>query len=354
MANWIFNVGVLGALFVLSIVTTPIAILTIALRFVSTSRSGRKFGREDWLAFAATVVHVIYCALTLASKGRNVWVLTMDEALIVGKLAYATAPLFVFNQLFAKFSILFLYIRIFGVNRTYRWCIWGISAVHIGYCISTLYIYFFSCRPISKAWDTLAPGYCLDYLATVTGCETVNSGVDLALVALALWMIQELRMDRTTKLRLSLIFALGGFAGVVGFVKIGESYRGDPTINFLTGAWTIAQMAVSIICCCAPVYKPILPTEGFGRLLSTMAGYTWSRVSRSIRSKASNASLPQSQASSNKNGDGQQEWLSNYQELHSSGGTYWSEVEHDPRAHLSAQGGYPMKTVSVKQSTSPA
>ncbi len=68
MSNWIFNVGVLGALFVLTIVTTPIVILAITLRFISTARSGRKLGREDWLAFSATVVHVIYCALTLTSK----------------------------------------------------------------------------------------------------------------------------------------------------------------------------------------------------------------------------------------------------------------------------------------------
>ncbi|KAI0410949.1 hypothetical protein F5X98DRAFT_358347 [Xylaria grammica] len=358
MSNWIFDVGVLGALFVLTIVTTPIVILAITLRFISTTRSGRKFGREDWLAFSATVVHVIYCILTLTIvgilRGRNVVVLPMDKALVVGKLAYITAPLFVFNQFFTKFSILFLYSRIFGINNTYRRWIWALSIIHIGYCISTLYIYYFSCRPISKAWNPLEPGHCLSYLATVTGEESVNSGVDFALVTLAIWMIQDLRMDRSTKLRLSLIFALGGFAGIVGFIKIGESYKGDPTINFLTGAWSIVQMAASIICCCAPVYKPILPAEGFGRLLSAAAGYTWSRVSRSIRSKASNASFPQRERTLDQGVDDQQQWLSNYQVLHGSGGDHWSEIEHDPRTPVPARGSHPMKTVSVQQIRSPA
>lgn len=71
-------------------------------------------------------------------------------------------------------------------------------------------IYLFSCRPISKAWDFSQTGTCLNYLATVTGAETVNSTVDLLMVALALWMIRALRIGRATKWKLNFIFALGG------------------------------------------------------------------------------------------------------------------------------------------------
>lgn len=44
-------------------------------------------------------------------------------------------------------------------------------------------------------------------------------------------------------------------------------------INYMTALWTIVQMACSIICCCSPVLKPILPkTEMLKRLLSNISG----------------------------------------------------------------------------------
>lgn len=114
------------------------------------------------------------------------------------------------NQFFAKFSILFLYHRLFGVNRTFvRW-IQLIGFIHVAYCITTLCIYLFSCQPISRGWDLLGEGTCVDYLATVAGCESINSAVDFALVAAALFMIRPLRTKRTTKWNLAAIFIVGG------------------------------------------------------------------------------------------------------------------------------------------------
>ena len=45
-----------GAYFVLLIVSALVSIVAIVLRFVATSRTRRKPGLEDWLAFAAVVV----------------------------------------------------------------------------------------------------------------------------------------------------------------------------------------------------------------------------------------------------------------------------------------------------------
>lgn len=40
------------------------------------------------------------------------------------------------------------------------------------------------------------------------------------------------------------------------------------------GIWALVQSLVSIVCCCAPVYKPLLPANGFwGRLTSKVSQY---------------------------------------------------------------------------------
>lgn len=114
------------------------------------------------------------------------------------------------NQFFAKFSILLFYYRLFGINKLYVRVIYLISFVHLAYCLATLPIYLFSCRPISRGWNPLQPGTCIDYLASVAGCEAVNSVVDFALVMLAWLMIQQLHLKSASKWKLAIIFALGG------------------------------------------------------------------------------------------------------------------------------------------------
>lgn len=59
MTFHVFNDPGQGAYFVLLIVSALTSVVAIVLRFVATSRSGRKPGLEDWLAFAAVVVFLI-------------------------------------------------------------------------------------------------------------------------------------------------------------------------------------------------------------------------------------------------------------------------------------------------------
>ncbi|KAI1394962.1 hypothetical protein F4819DRAFT_479949 [Hypoxylon fuscum] len=353
--------SVYGAIFVLSVVTTPLCILATTLRFAATLRARRKINREDWCAFGALVIHLVYIALSLVIlhvvDGRDFSLFSTDELLFYGKLVYATSPLFVVNQFFAKFSILFLYHRLFGVNRNFvRW-IQLIGFIHVAWCIATLCIYLFSCQPISKGWDLLRDGTCVNYLSTVAGCESINSAVDFSLVIAALFMIRPLRMKTSTKWKLAAIFAVGGLAGIVGFVKIGEAYAANDPTHLIIGAWAIAQMACSIICCCAPTYKNVLPTDGFFiRLVSHITNY--SRSARSSRSRVYRSSNPSSSRermankSNESNSIARQDWPPLGES--SQRGFAWTEVDADPEHGTINESGYPMKTVSVRQNVETA
>ncbi|KAI2621840.1 hypothetical protein GGR54DRAFT_83775 [Hypoxylon sp. NC1633] len=193
------------------------------------------------------------------------------------------------------------------------------------------------------------PGTCVDYLATVAALESINSGVDFAMVILALFMIRPLNMKMSMKLKLGIIFAVGSFSGVLGFVKIAEAYTSNGAGNLVIGMWAIAQMASSIVCCCAPTYKPILPSdETFNRIAS------WLLSSRSLRSKPSRSLRPTSSDGAAAMGAGyadgrrSQEWL--HLDGSSQRGLAWTEVNSSPDGRLVTESSYPMKTVTLQQS----
>lgn len=114
------------------------------------------------------------------------------------------------NQLCAKFSILFLYHRIFGINQVYTFWIRTLGVIQILYTIVTSLVSLFECTPVSKYWDPLAAGHCINTGAFLAGVESTNSFVDFAMVILAMFMLRELQVDGRTKLRLSLVFLIGG------------------------------------------------------------------------------------------------------------------------------------------------
>lgn len=118
--------------------------------------------------------------------------------------------MFMPNQLCAKFSILFLYHRIFGVNRGYKFWIKFLGGVQIVYTIVTSLVSLFECTPVSMYWDPLATGHCINTGAFLAGVESTNSFVDFAMVILAIVMLRELQVNGQTKLKLGLVFALGG------------------------------------------------------------------------------------------------------------------------------------------------
>lgn len=68
-------------------------------------------------------------------------------------------------------------------------------------------------------------------------------------------------------------------AGVLGFVKIGEGFgaTSKSKIELLDPIWATVQQTCSVICCCAPLYKPLFPEMG---LLSSLHSLTSSVLGR--------------------------------------------------------------------------
>lgn len=117
---------------------------------------------------------------------------------------------FSLQQLFAKLSLLFLYYRIFNVNRAFVLCVYAVGFIQAGRSIGGFVAHWLVCTPPHKLWNPEVAGTCINNAAFLVANETINSLVDFVLVGLAIWMVQSLQMETSVKLKLYVIFAIGG------------------------------------------------------------------------------------------------------------------------------------------------
>ncbi|CRG92020.1 hypothetical protein PISL3812_09074 [Talaromyces islandicus] len=273
--------------FILAIIGVVLAITATALRFVSVRLTNRKPSWDDWFSVLATFFFILYVIpllyLLSVMNGKDKW--TAEEVVRIKKAGYSMGPQFCMQQLFAKLSILWLYYRLFSVNEAFLYCVWGLGIIQTAWSIATYLVHWLECIPTAKLWEPTLDGHCINSPAFLAAGETPNSLVDFAMIGLAIWMVQSLRIKTAVKMKLFVIFIMGGLAGVIGFVKIGYGFSATrkTKVEVLDPIWATVQQTCSIICCCAPFYKPLIPEIGlFAKLHSlTTTMFTRSRSSKS-------------------------------------------------------------------------
>jgi len=270
---------------VVAVVCVALALTALVLRFVATTRVARRVGWEDWFAVLATVFFIAYAVpflyLLVVSNGKPSADLTKEDFLKMTISGYVMAAQFCMQQLFAKLSLLFLYYRLFWINRSFVICIYILGSIQICWSIATYIVHWLECSPPQKLWHKQIAGHCVNPSAFLAAGETPNSLVDFALVGMAIWMVQSLGMKTSVKVKLAVLFALGGLAGILGFVKIGEGFTPMSTekVELLDPIWATVQQTCSVICCCAPLYKSLIPELGLFAKLRSLSNRTLGRGS---------------------------------------------------------------------------
>ena len=114
------------------------------------------------------------------------------------------------NQTFTKLSLLSLYHHLFHVNTTFARWIYSIGSVQVAWGIALVCVRLFQCDPIDATYDPLIPGHCMSSKIILAVGDSINSLVDFIVIAMAVWIVSQLQMSRSTKVKLSILFALGG------------------------------------------------------------------------------------------------------------------------------------------------
>ncbi|KAI1100575.1 hypothetical protein F4804DRAFT_318584 [Jackrogersella minutella] len=361
MAFHVFDNSDQRAAFFICIFTTPICILVTILRFVTAKRTGRNIGLEDWLALVAFFVYMFWVAFGLWSvilqNGRNVLepgAVPQSIMLPIIKVGYVANAFYPVNQTFAKLSLLALYYRIFSVNPTFLYMTYAIAALQVLWFIPMFFERWFLCTPVSKLWDPTIPGHCVNSQAVVAAGESVNSFIDFVMIGMAIYMVKKLKIPASSKFKLSLLFALGGFSGVIGIIKIAMVY-GKVDKNGVDLPWLLIQMATSVICCCVPLHRSIIPDF---HIFQTLRSTFFSSRSNSSRREGSGKVKDLSfqtigQKSSNDRMRNADDWLplDGYSSTRELSSRAWADTESG-RSGAQEGPAYLTQTVQIHQTVS--
>ncbi|KAJ5091790.1 hypothetical protein NUU61_006660 [Penicillium alfredii] len=183
---------------VVGVILAGLCVLSrLAIRFHHS-----QIGLDDWVILASLVSAILLtitecCDLThkqqMAALG---W---FFGAQITYKIVIAVN----------KLSFLCLYLRIFPA-RAFRWTCYGGLVLISVWGLVFVFVTIFQCKPISSFWDkSIKNPQCLPNEPLWMSFSVINIIFDLAILALPIYPLSQLRLPRAKKIGLLVVFGMG-------------------------------------------------------------------------------------------------------------------------------------------------
>lgn len=248
-----------------AIACSILSTIFVALRIYTRSRINRVIGWDDYAALVTLPFCIAYAVLlgisTRYGMGLHAWDFPGDLREQYQKWIFIASCTYLPSLLGYKMSILFLYLRIFNVNQSFRYCTWTVMFITSGYLFSNFWTQLFGCQPIAKYWKPETPGHCILTLKADYGYGSLNFITDLLIFILPLPMVWRLQLSRRDKIGVSVIFMIGSVNWAVAIVRFVYAVRDltapdRPWIAAETFLWSIIEVNTGLICACVPVLKP--------------------------------------------------------------------------------------------------
>ena len=110
----------------------------------------------------------------------------------------------------AKTSILFLYLRIFYVEKRFRWACYALLALTMSTTVAFTLATIWQCKPIAAFWDHNIPGsHCVDNHSFWLSFSIINIITDVLILVLPMQQVFRLKLKKRDKIALNLVFVLG-------------------------------------------------------------------------------------------------------------------------------------------------
>lgn len=108
----------------------------------------------------------------------------------------------------AKFSILFLFLRVFP-SQKFRLVVKICIAWMVGHTIAFSLVVAFQCVPVRAIWDRSIQGKCANSQAFVYSAAALSIFEDFVIMLLPIWELKDLSLNSRKKIALMFLFALG-------------------------------------------------------------------------------------------------------------------------------------------------
>ncbi|KAK7719104.1 hypothetical protein SLS63_010254 [Diaporthe eres] len=262
----------------LTIIFTIIAVIVVALRFISRLKIKAPFWVDDWLILAALVLLFGNAAFNFVMVDQGVGLhsgrLTLPQLQDLNKTVVGAEIIYLTGVNAYKISLLFLYFRIFPIKsvRTWAYVFGGLSTC---WNVAGVFAAAFQCTPRVKIWEPWVDGYCINIFLVQLLVSVPSILCDVAILCLPLPHVLRLKTNLTQKIFLVFMFMLGSyvvFTSIYRFtVYLGYSPKDIPFTLAVPVAWNVIEISSGIVSSCLPTLGPIIRPVIKSIMPSTMA-----------------------------------------------------------------------------------
>ncbi|KAI6369164.1 hypothetical protein MCOR25_004517 [Pyricularia grisea] len=255
---------------IIIVLTTVVVMARLFVRAFMT----KALGLDDLMCFLAFCFVITLSSMELHSveygSGAHLTYVP-QELLVVWFESLVTQTLIYFIATgFMRLSILTFLPRLNKDlrERKFMIAIWATGFVIVAQTIGCFVYRLTECSPISDTWKPLylTAGNCVsaqEENSMMVGHQSIGLAIDVALLALPIWIIYDKMLFSKRALQVILIFGIGIFVVVAGIVRLYMLktllFLEDPTYNISTlGVWTDLEGHIGLWCGCFPAMQPLL------------------------------------------------------------------------------------------------
>ncbi|KAH8689928.1 hypothetical protein BGW36DRAFT_432893 [Talaromyces proteolyticus] len=273
--------------------------LSVALRLHLRRQRRISLEADDYLVvaawvFAAALAITNIVGVPVGGFGTPYEELGDEKAEKFLKIFFILQFWYIISVALVKFSILFLYGRVFGIGR-FPSSVLVLLGITAAWLISFLFATFFQIWPLRCNWVACDPttNYAVMYvLSSVTDIV-----IDISILALPVFFIRKLRFSTNQKIGVCGIFGLGIFCVVSSVARLAytvifqiSNIEGNYAVNFNTAVvniimWSGIEVCASVLCANLPCYGPLISrARNASPISQTITSFFSIRPSRRLRS----------------------------------------------------------------------
>ncbi|PWY83833.1 hypothetical protein BO94DRAFT_599249 [Aspergillus sclerotioniger CBS 115572] len=268
------------------------ASICVAIRLYTKACIIKQLRASDYMmliSWALCIGYMVPCWIAgNIAPGVDQWNMTLGDFITLLYYFHVASIIYGICIFFIKASILLQLVEIFGQQRDYfSWSCHLLLWTNLIFYLISLLIEVFSCRPVSKAWDILTPGSCLNTRLVNVVASSVNCISDLIILVLPQTRIWRLHTAFHRKLTVATVFLLGITACASAVVRLAYAvllFKTTDNISYfsyMAGLWTIPEIACAVITGCLPSLPRFFQTVSMkGRFHANLSVGSWWRRER--------------------------------------------------------------------------
>ncbi|KAL0261804.1 hypothetical protein SLS55_003236 [Diplodia seriata] len=270
MANYQPHESQTAMILAVQIPTLAIMLLVLAARFLDRAYFTGRLLASDWLIIPASFFVVACNAILVAglSTGMSwhVWDIKEDWIITDLKLTLAYRLLFGASAALMKISICLTYMHLFPQSKVNMW----FCRCMIAYCAIAGFIFIFittfACNPVSEFWNPFGlHRNCRNEEEILMAAVIQKATSEVVVFAWPVYFIWTLKLARTVRVGLSILFSVGSVVSAIGLVKIWYVWYAFTHVDGDISWHAVRLMLIEtvelnlcLICVCLPHVKRII------------------------------------------------------------------------------------------------